>query len=629
MLSFQLLTRSYKELSSLYKNPAKPLGGQAAALEEKELKKKHAELQRQFDERAWSGAELASAWYVKILALLYEVDDYYGITPRVQNSILAEAESVSQYFQTPQSLAALSETNDFRDDETRSLWKARVTCCVGAIETKRKRQRDHNYEAIKDDLNNLKTFVEMHLHRPELKRFAWTTLAMVRMAQARLARQNQQYGYMREELLEAAHCLDQRAEEIIRRLSELHREPRKTAKMKAEIEELDDDLVFIRQKQTLSISFNVGLAELQRGFLRSADYACQAATLQFRLHGHFYHRKFNDLVLLSIRRARTPGNDRNEFRLLQAQLKDILRCLEPSDTSGNPKLYLYALRELAVIQIYRRECDEALKTLEKMEGLQSVGQQWSARIYNLRARACYHGWNLSRQKAENSSLLDQALDFADISFKQAAVLDKGIQSYATWRTLLSRIENSTNKNLIDTIESLVTYATVQLFRQNPQQAIKCARVIIELCGKDNPRLHAMGHLVMAEAQTQEGQHVEAERHLANAKILEKKTDHRYVEDRRRAVERQMPQHLDLTGISFKDAKREHLMGWYIERRSNKGNLHQIGTEIGVNRNVVVDYLKSLEPTSPYYHLKSLLQKRGTPGRKKQRKTQKSTTIRNS
>src|SRR6266705_1384358 len=103
---------------------------------------------------------------------------------------------------------------------------------------------------------------------------------MVKVAQARLARQNQDYAYMRRKLLASAGDLDRRAREIIQRLTELYAKPFRNRAENVETEELGDDLAFIRQKQTLSISFNVGLAELQRGFLRSADYACQAANLQ-------------------------------------------------------------------------------------------------------------------------------------------------------------------------------------------------------------------------------------------------------------------------------------------------------------------------------------------------------------
>ncbi len=45
-----------------------------------------------------------------------------------------------------------------------------------------------------------------------------------------------------------------------------------------QIEDLKDDLLFIRRKQTLSIFFNVALAAFQRGFLKTANQACQISS---------------------------------------------------------------------------------------------------------------------------------------------------------------------------------------------------------------------------------------------------------------------------------------------------------------------------------------------------------------
>jgi hypothetical protein len=559
---------------------------------------------------------------VKILILLYEVDDYQGLTPAVEDLVLEEADAVMKYLQSVSSGSTLSKKFKIelrKDPDIRSLWKARVMCCVAAIETKRKRGLDHQYETLAADLQNLEIFVKTHLHRGRL--MAWTTLATVRAAQARLARQNQQYAYMRRKLLRAVHCLDERAAEIIKRLDELNQKTWNSTPEKAEIEELADDLVFIRQKLALSISFNVGLAELQRGFLRSADYACQTANLQFRLHGRLYHKKFNDLVLLSIRRAQTSHSDKTKLSSLERELNDkIIRWLEPANECDNPKLYLYALRELVVIQIHSGDYRAALRTLDRMK---AKHPRWSARISNLRARASYRGWNLSPGKSRKPKLINDALRFSELAFAQAAALSNRIQSYETSRTLLADIENSTNKSLMDTMESLVTYGTVQLFLNNPDEAIKSAQAVIALCHNDNPRLLAMGHLIMAEAQTQKKFYAEANGHLANAKILEKQVDHRYVEDRRRAVEHHLPQYFDVTALEFKDAEKD-LLGWYIEHRSGKENLNQIGRDIGIARRTVKEYLLHLEPRSPYYHLRVLLNKPGKPGRTSKRTGKKST-----
>ena len=443
---------------------------------------------------------------------------------------------------------------------------------MGAVESKRK-DKDFSHESLPAELHNLEIFVEEKLHREKPFR-AWTTLAMVRAAQARLARQNQDYTYMREKLLSAVMCLDERAAEIIEQLAERTQNPRKTAAEKAKLRELEDDLVFIRQKQTLSISFNVGLAELQRGFLRRADYACKAARLQFNLHGQFFHRLFNDLVLLSIRRARTYDDDTEEFLSLERELQgNILSWLNPTAETPNPRLYLYALRELAVVQIFCNKTEDAMKTLDEMTGYLRDSPHWDARIFNLRARALYRKYRKSPNKSEARSLLDIALEHTESAFEKASGLKAGIQRYKTSGSLLADIQGAAKKNIIETGESLVNYGTVQLFRENPKEAIKSAAVAIELCRFNNPRLLAMGHLVAAEACKHIKEYADAYDHLERAKVLEIQVDHTYVGERRRAIEKELPRYLDLKGCKYSEAE-DRIMGWLIER-SNGSNVHQI------------------------------------------------------
>lgn len=75
--------------------------------------------------------------------------------------------------------------------------------------------------------------------------------------------------------------------------------------------------------------------------------------------------------------------------------------------------------------------------------------------------------------------------------------------------------------------------------------------------------------MLAEAYYLKELFVEAQRYLANAKALESQIDHKYVEDRRRLVERLMPEYLDLTGVETTSQAEELLPGWFIDRRISK------------------------------------------------------------
>lgn len=620
------LTKTYFELSSLYKNPTRLLRGMAASNQdtklEAELANKHQKLFELFKKKKWHGQAETSALYFKTLSLLYEVDDYRGVAPSVEELILTEHTALIDQFdpRLKRRKGGASQKIDFNDPEVRSLWKGKVLCCVAIIESRRKSMHSN---ALLSDLNLLEEFIETNLHNLDDDLPAWTTLAFVRAAQARVARQSQMYSYMREKLLSVVKCLDERVAEIIEKLSALQAPAEKTKEAEADIEKLVDDLVFIRRKQTLSTSFNVGLAELQRGSLRVAAYACQAAQLEFRLHGHLFHRLFNELIMLSIKRAQTSREHKNEFYKLKDILeRDILPLLKPKGHAGNPKLYLYGLRELAVIQYYCGDTDEMLTTLKDMgNNVRSSSTQWNTRISNLRARAHWRRWVLTADHDKDTALLDNALADTEAAFQQASGLNDCIAGFIDTESLLTGIEGALRKNLPDTIESLITYADVQLGLHQPLEAIKSAAAVIELCEDDNPRLLAMGHLVMAEAHIETGLFIAANQHLAVAKTLERQIDHKYVEGRIRSIEKleSMREVLDLSDCKAKELIKAEdlLLGWFIQHRSDMSSINKVAEDLGVDRKKIRSYLTRLgrieNLRSPYYHLiklKDKYQKKG-------------------
>lgn len=612
------LTEAYYALSSLYKNPTRSLNGMAASNQDAELAIKHAKLLALFSKSSWDSRAEKPALYFKVLSLLYEVDDYRGLSPEVEEEILAEYPTLIEHFNTRGRLRRSDAywNADFKNPEVRSLWKAKVLCYVATVESRRK---SSPLNVLLDELKNLEAFVRDNLHKPQDALPAWTTLAFVQTAQARVARQNQAYLVVEEKLQSAVHCLNERATEIIEKLIALHHLEVKTKAEEGKTEDLIDDLIFIRQKQTLSILFNVGLANLQRGFLRSAAYACQAARLQFRLHGQFFHRLFNELVILSIRRAQISRDDTDEFRKLKDEIeRDILPSLNPDNRAGNPRLYLYALREKALLQYYCDELTEALATLDSMEKMRPSDQQWNARISILRARTYLRQSRRPAGEAtlDNDDLLQTALTYSEAAFTFAAGLKGGIGSYRNAKSLLVRIEGSTNKKLLDTLESLITYGTAQLFLHNYSEAKKSAEVVIELCkDDDNPRLLAMGHLVMAEAYIGEGLSIKAQQHLASAKALECRIDHKYVEDRRIAVENLMPSSLDLSGFSNDDFSKaeDMLLCWFIDHKTQKSSVKRVAEELHLDRRIIDNLLIKLDNPetryAAYRHLTKIKRKR--------------------
>jgi tetratricopeptide (TPR) repeat protein len=602
-----LTEETYASLLSLYKNPTGPPGRAAASDRDKELAARRSRLLGLFleEEKKGSWAE-KPALYFKILALLYEVDDYCGLTPFVESIILNEPSSRIGHFEAELKCYDSADQRAARaagitNLESRSLWKAKVLCCVAAIEARRK--VSHSKDLL-TELNALEGFVKKRLHRPPA-RPAWTTLAFVRAAQARVARQGD-FSYVRGRLLSVIECLDERAEEIIKQLDGPPESGQSATKR-----ELMDDLVLIRQKHTLAVLFNVGLANLQRGFLRTANFACQAARFEFRLTGHSFHRLFNDLLLISIKRGRLPRREKKkELEALIGQLEKIIReKLNPESGVSNPKLYLYALRDLAAIQIDCGEFEEAQKTLVKMKDIRSLGRQWASRINVLNARALYRQWDNTPKELRDEGPLRTALSRSEEAFDSATGLKGGIRKYKEAGKLLAAIRGSESENLIDTVESLVTYGTVQLFLSNPDAAMISAGAVIELCKDDNPRLLAMGHLVAAEAHLQDEFILAAREHLASARKLESRIDHVYVRERRVAVERSMSRTLEFGACeSFKEAEKQ-LLGWYILRYSSVKSVNKVASEIGVHPRTLKKYLKNLEDTSPYSDLKKLLRRK--------------------
>lgn len=636
MPSADSLTETYYRLSSLYKNPTRPLDGMAASNQDKELDtelaRRHEELLRLFKRKRWDGRAEKPAIYYKALSLLYEVDDYRGVTPAVEELILTEHPTLIEQFDArpPRRNSAGPQTLNFKERSVRTLWKAKVLCCVAAVESRRNRSRP---SVLLHELTILENFIKRNLHIPNRHEPkddfpAWTTLAFVLAAQARVARRNQMYSVMREKLLGAVHCLDQRTAEIIEKVSDLRRRSESTKEVEDKIESLGDDLVFVRRKQTLSTSFNVGLAELQRGSLRFAAYACQAAQLEFRLHGQLFHRLFNELLMFSIKRAQLSRKNKPEFLKLQEQLEsDILPLLKPEGRGGNPKLYLYGLREMAVIQHYRGEFDDMLDTLKRMEEAGPLSPYWNSRINNLRARGYWRLWT----KLKDKRLLQTALEYSEAAFQYASGssekvsgLSRKIGDYVDTESLLAGIVGSESRNLIDTLESLITYGDVQVGRKDTSEAIKSAAAVIELCKDNNPRLLAMGHLVMAEAHSKDRLFVEANQHLASAKILERQIEHQYVADRIKSIEQLGPMRevLDLSDCKSKEFGRAEdlLLGWFIEHRSHMNSVADVADELGFHRKKITDYLVRLSlpknENSPFRHLLALKDKHQNKRRKR-------------
>ena len=469
------LTAAYYNLSSLYKNPTRRLRGMAASDEDEELAARHAGLLALFEDFDWDASDERPALYFKVLALLYEVDDYRGVSPSVERAILDAPTASVEHFNTWREGGDLSAA-DFSDRDVRTLWKAKVLCCVASVESRRKSSESG---ALLRELNVLEEFVDKKLHRPGESLPAWTTLAFVRTAQARVARQGEAYTYVRDKLLSVVGCLDERAAEIIEKLSALteglavlRRSDKQTkrgesekAELQGDIRALEDDLGFIRQKHTLTVLFSFGLDNLQRGFLDGANHACQAARPLFRLHGHTYHRLFNELLMIAIKRARTSSKQKQDFLALERELvREILPRLEPRGVLGNPKLYVYGLRELAVVQHACGKSAELKATLRKMEQVTPLGPQWKSRISILHSRASYGAWRQTPDfKGRKPDLLIAALNHSEAAFRHATGGNGGIGNHADAESLLDFVKGTGSRNLSDTAESLIAYGTVQLF----------------------------------------------------------------------------------------------------------------------------------------------------------------------
>lgn len=490
------------------------------------------------------------------------------------------------------------------------------------VESRRRDPHHRNLKRAKSlgnlaqDLELLEGFVEEYLQQPDKNLFAWTTLSFVRAAQARIARQGQEYRLTDHKLLKAIECLDKRAEEI-RVIARRELALQSTDGQSRVIEDLKDDLVSIRRKQTLISFFNVALVAVQRGFLRTANNACQSARLQFRLHGHNYHALFNELIILSIKRARTSRTEVEKFRELRSILrKEIIRHIKPGAGpagKGNRKLYLYALRELALLHSYRRKIKAMLKVLDLMENSDpSMGEQWRSRIYHQRARACW----LKVLETGDAGDFQEACDHSNTAFKAASGCNRGIEDYGSAGKLSDAIGRSKRTNLIETIESLITYGSIQASAGNFDEAIKSGDAIIEYCDDNNPRLLAMGYLVRAEAYVETNRNIEAKEDVARARILQRRIDHKYVADRMRAIEKRWLNHADY--IPLEDLKSDdpdmfkkavaRLRGWAIENHTNKKSSNEIAIRLKMHRNTVVTYLQEVQKDEkdPYHHLGKIL-----------------------
>ncbi len=617
---FRSISEAYEQLSSLYKNPTRcesssNVDGVAAPNVNSELIRRHEALSEIFNQQRERLIKDEESLYYKILVLLYEVDLYFGVESPLEKLIVSNYEKLIRDFanRPDQEGNRPFDRVELTRPRIRSGLKAKIRCCVAAIESKR---REEDLNDLARDLRILERFIEENLHHPPDSP-AWTTWALVLSARARLARQAQNYDESQRKLLEEVDCLDNRAVEIIDRLFDQDETRKLTQK---QIGELKDDLVFIRRKQTLSNFFNVGLAAFQRGFLKTANQACQAARLQFHLHGQFFQEVFNDLIILSITRARTSRGQDDEFRDLKHTLENnIVPHLNGDNGVGNQKLYLYALRELAVLQYYCEETDDMIKTLDLMDGLlerqKSVKGQWKARVSILRARALWRNWVRQQDTAKPI----EALKHAQNALSAASNLTESISSYSNANALRKAIDHSKKISLIDTIESLVTYGSIMASAKDSSEAIKTATAVIQLSGDDNPRLCAMGYLVRAEAYAENGQLIEAQRDVVHACEREARIDHCYVADRRkfvvRAIEKRLPQPSlflgDMKEGDFNKKGKNRLLGWFIETMTEKKSKSELEDKLGVSRSRIDSYMKYLSENEddPYHYLVAVFSKR--------------------
>ncbi len=648
MFSPKSIEDLYKSLSSLYKNPTRGLAELAALNVDLTLIERQQKLLQLFLEGASKVPDQENrlkvvdpSLYYKTLSLIYEIDDYRGAESAVRNLIMKEGDKLlleirkvrqgHGFYLKPTSSRPQRET--FITRHSRSYWKARVICCVATVESRR-RDSDNprvNYAKSLPDLARhlelLESFVKDHLHREDQKRYAWTTLAFVYAAQARIARQGQEYSLAEQKLLEAIECLDGRAEQIraiaLKEIAlhpttgHLSRVNDSSSKNQA-IEELKDDLVSIRRKQTLISFFNVALVATQRGFLRTANKACLSARLQFRLHGHYYHGLFNELVILSIKRARTSREQLDKFRELRSVLrKDIISYVKPGsgpDKKGNRKLYLYALRELALLHSYCRELKAMLKVLNLMEKSgPTLSEQWQSRVYHQRGRAY---WLMGIESGDATSF-QKAREHSNTAFEAASGCHQKIENYGSAQELSEALRRSKRTNLIETIESLITYGSIQVSAGNFDEAIKSAEAIIQYCDDDNPRLLAMGYLVRAEAYVETDRIIEAKGDVAKARILQRRIDHKYVSDRMRAIEKRWLNREDY--IPLEDLKDDpemwkkaqaRLKGWAIDNHTNKKSTNEIAGRLGMQPRTVESYLQAVkkDKDDPYHHLGKILSK---------------------
>lgn len=619
------LTEAYLDLSRLYKNPTRPLG-LAANDQNALLAAGHKRLLRLF-RRKFREHTTRTAQYYKVLSLLYEVGNYLGRSSRVSKLVQDECKTL---IQTPRKSGQRTRfkeasTLDLNNADVRSLLKAQIRVCVAAVESLRK-EGDAN-ELLKV-LDALEVFTKDKLHQPKKNRPAWTTLAFIQTAQARIGRQTMTYSFVRGKLFSAMEYLNERAEDLIAEVAEFQN---KKSNLSDEIERVADDLVFIRQKQTLQISINLGLAALQHGWLRSAEGACKAARLQFRFHGQFFHRLFNELVILSIQRAQTPRAEEGEFQKLKAELEPIIKELRPIGNRGNPRLYLYGLRELALLRYYCREIDPMLETLKDMEAVQPQSQaaQWILRINTLRARAYWRAW-VDRREPQANVLLHLALACCETALKKVG-LNKKIEAYSNSARLAAGIRQSPHGPLVDLIEMLIMYGSVQLglAQSFPEtrlaaihEAIKSAGAVVRICKNDNPRLHAMGHLVLAECYTDLRQLDVAREHLVWATVLEPKIDHRYVIERREEVAKKLnastSTHLNLDGfesIQFEKAQ-DLVFEWFVENKVRYGSKSVMASALGMGLPRFKSFLKRMAVRSPHHPLVHLLDTGKKPGRPK-------------
>jgi tetratricopeptide (TPR) repeat protein len=530
----------YKALSALYKNPTKRSGGYEATDADTPLRELLEQLYCTFELARKTIRQSDNALYCKVLSLLFEVEDYLGNQPRVAKFVLDEYENIRRIIKRKE--VKESETVD---RHIRSLWKARIRCSLAALEIRR---RQKGLRLIEEELNELESFCRASgLHRPELP--AWTTLSLISVNYAKIAREQHNYELAKAKFNEATEYLYFRLCEILNDIALLRQRinssPDEALKCKEELETLNDDLVFIKQKQTLASLFNLGLTSLQRGHLKRALHSCTAARLEFKLHGHYFHQLFNELLLLSIERGLTSPSQQEKFVAIEKKLQELVPLFQPIRRgTGHPKFYRYVLYELSIVQYYCNKMTDAERTLQIIEKLVDINDKWKSRIALVRSHIKRQQWKEKKQ----AKLLDESFQWASHAIEYA---NRG-----------GATENEA--------DAWLAKGRVYVYRHELTEARESAETALTLLNDiDNPKLKAMAYLVLARVCLVQYNWEQADMWLSKVNQLKPQVDHSYVIDKYDDLHRELNEFFKnfiiKTGRKTYNLfhEQEKMLGWMI------------------------------------------------------------------